>query len=110
MNPRIREHIEEVEKARKKLKEVVLHEQENCEHVEILACNPTGRYPRRICVDCGLEELGSWWSINHWTKYGFTEQAQLGNKRGRSITQVDSDKFYRHRIEGSEVPLEKLEA
>lgn len=98
MSPRLQRLIDDLAKRRAQLKEVMLAVQKTCKHVEVLQMPWAGSYPRRICVDCGLEELGSWWSGSSlWSRQDY-KTPKLGDQRGRSVREVSSDEFYRHRI------------
>lgn len=51
-------------------------------------------FPVRVCMDCGLEEEGSWWSYsgNPWSAKEFTP-AILGAAPGRTFIQVNHTRF-----------------
>ena len=59
-------------------------------------------HPRRICMDCGLEEEGGWWCYNvactHWHVEGKGSQvSRLVTAPERTIIEVDSKTFYGYR-------------
>lgn len=104
MNPRLQRLTDQVTAARDRLAKAVKEVQARCAHVEVVQRPWAGDYPRRICVDCGLEEVGSWWSGSSgiWSRADFTPPA-LADKRGRSVRDDSGNDFYGCRIHGSEV-------
>lgn len=71
-----------------------------CKHERVLerSWRESGN-PRRICLACGLEEIGSYWSgESTWSQSGFGP-AVLGNERGRDVfVTKDSEQFWNMRI------------
>lgn len=85
------------------LRKRLLDNQKNCAHAGVVHYPNNDGYrpgfPRRICLECGIEEEGSWWSYggHHWSEKNFGH-AILGNQQGRSIRVVEAlDEFCRLR-------------
>lgn len=61
------------------------------------------RYDHRICLRCGLEEVGSHWSsVTYWNVS--PGPTLLGNNDDRIVLQVEPDEFYRHRVQHQPMP------
>lgn len=85
------------------LRKQMLENQKRCAHPAVVHYpnNDGSRpsFPRRICLECGIEEIGSWWSYegHMWSEKNFGH-AILGNQEGRSIRVVEAlDEFCRLR-------------
>lgn len=65
VDPLIREHMEKREKAKQELTNIVFAVQAECKHENVFECEydpqnswDNGKPPRRMCVNCRLEENG----------------------------------------------------
>jgi len=78
--------------------------QTKCPHLKVAHWSgvfPGGTltFPVRVCLDCGIEEEGSWWSYSGtpWSAKGFGK-AILGNSPKREIKTLGFDEFNRERL------------
>src|SRR5579884_1382861 len=71
--------------------------QENCEHRRVAHFSGVSAYsvaePRRICLDCGIEEIGGWWccraDCEFWHVRNYERLVpRLSNMGGRTVTEV----------------------
>jgi hypothetical protein len=108
MHKSIEKAVKDIEAREKKLTALVLKIQSKCKHVEVVQKDwSAGFNPRRICVDCGLEEEGSHWSGDSiWSRKNFDKKPLLDTQRGRSIRSVGDEAFYRFRISHADLSLE----
>jgi len=55
--------------------------------------------PKRVCMSCGLEETGSWWSYSgsHWLTEIYDE-GKLGNSQDREIRKITREELYKLRL------------
>jgi hypothetical protein len=105
MTQRLHRHIKAATaayaKAERQLNETVAKVQAACAHRRV-AETPWSECgaARRICLTCGLEELGSHWSGGStWSRHDFARPAPLGNDPARDVIVVESrDEFYRLRV------------
>lgn len=80
--------------------------QSRCAHTNVL--HDTGfrsfrtYNPERICVECGLIEVGGWWcytvDCSHWHDNEISTKKILASKEGRIITEVSADDFDKARV------------
>lgn len=88
-----------------KQKQRIAQIQKKCKHLEVGHWGgeyDSGSldYPIRVCLNCGVEEEGSWWSYSGrtWSRKEFDGKPILGPTEGRTFKEMSFDTFRQHRI------------
>lgn len=100
LHPGIKRCVEEVNKAIEELIKFTAVVQGECDHARVAEL-PWGEHnrPTRICLCCGLEEVGSYWSGGSIWNRGNYQPALLGNQSGRDVLPFeDRWKFWDLRV------------
>jgi hypothetical protein len=87
--------------ARKEYAERLTAAQAACPHLHVghyTHSEPFVDHPIRICLECGVEEEGSWWcGPDRWNRKGFKKPEVLGDKEDRFVKEVSSEAFHKIR-------------
>ena len=85
-------NVKVLERVQRDLASSIAEAQESCPHANVLHFSGSpSTAPRRICLRCRMEEIGTHWSYdaNHWTARGH-KIALMGNHKKRLVIKADS--------------------
>lgn len=87
-----------------KFKARIEKQQYKCKHFRVGHWAGDGgyslEYPLRVCMNCGLEEEGSWWSYTgaNWSQKEFKKNPLLGNRKDRTIEILSKQEIQKYRF------------